>query len=278
MKKTLLFLTLVGTSVFGQTITHSKNTEDIVSGSVTCGVEKEGYTSSNTMSRTFNLSAFNISKDWTIKDVDFGFESVSGDLPFTVTVSKLTGTYPGGTLTTLGTQDFVVGVGHSGKISKFVFDTPIVVPAGSSIVVSYSGDGEEEYVQWYPASNGLGETSPSYITAPGCKIDTPSTFASIGYPKVHLIMSVTGEDTLGITETIGSNQISLSPNPVIDMVTIKLPTGDTLDNVQVYDLVGQKVATFKDVNHNLGGLKTGVYIVKVQTKNGATYTQKIVKK
>lgn len=281
MKKSLYFLAFSAAAVFAQaqTITQSNNTTVITPGSISCGNQAEGYTSFNQISRAFKMADFNLTKTWTIKEVAFAVESITGTLPFTVRVSKVsTGTYPTGAITELGSQDFEINETQAGKVVTYKFDNPITVEPGTTFVVSYEADGEEEYVSWYPGANDLGQKGQSYLKAPACGLATPGTFASVGYGSVHIVMTVTGEDALGLSETIGDSQFAVYPNPVVDMVSVKTPAGVEMNSAEVFDITGRKVAQFNEASTNLSNLKAGVYIIKVHTKDGQTLTQKLVKK
>lgn len=80
------------------------------------------------------------------------------------------------------------------------------------------------------------------------------------------------------TQDMIKTKINFYPNPVVD--NIYLNTEDTINSVEVYNIMGQKVAnqTINDTNGivNLSNLASGNYIVKVITDK-ATQNIKIVK-
>lgn len=71
---------------------------------------------------------------------------------------------------------------------------------------------------------------------------------------------------------------SLHPNPTTGLVTIK---GDHLLRAEVFNILGQKVASDENLNGQLtldiGNLPPGVYLVSVTNSEGKTYAEKIVK-
>lgn len=80
------------------------------------------------------------------------------------------------------------------------------------------------------------------------------------------------------TQNVTKTKINYYPNPVVD--NIYLNTEDAINSVEVYNIMGQKVAnqTINDTNGivNLSNLASGNYIVKVITDK-ATQNIKIVK-
>ncbi len=82
--------------------------------------------------------------------------------------------------------------------------------------------------------------------------------------------------TVGVKD-INAFDFAIYPNPVIDELTIT--TNETIESVQVLDLVGKTVISTSVVNGsvNVSSLKSGIYVVKVNSSNGAA-TSKFVKK
>lgn len=245
---------------------------------VSCG-EQPVHTSFNEFSRSFVLADFGVTNDFQVNKVGFGLSSLGGDLDFTVRISTTDDSYPFGNLTELGSQVIPFDIMMSDTFVETELTTPIVVPAGSEMVFSYEGDGEFEGVMFFPGSNNLGESGPSYIMAPGCGLNEPATFASIGFPDVNLVMTVTGEDAVMGTVELNSNSVSVYPNPATDVVNIKMNNGETAQSISVANLTGQNVMTSKAANSiNVSFLPAGVYVVKVVDSKGVTHMTKVVKK
>ncbi|WP_152285998.1 T9SS type A sorting domain-containing protein [Flavicella marina] len=76
---------------------------------------------------------------------------------------------------------------------------------------------------------------------------------------------------------IDAFDFGIYPNPVNDELTIS--TEETIESVQVLDLVGKTVISSSAVNGsvNVSGLKSGIYVVKVNASKGSA-TSKFVKK
>lgn len=69
---------------------------------------------------------------------------------------------------------------------------------------------------------------------------------------------------------------SVYPNPTSSIVKID-DTSFTLKNVEAYNIIGKKVFTSFKNEINLEELVNGVYVLKVQSKNGKIATKRIIK-
>lgn len=78
-------------------------------------------------------------------------------------------------------------------------------------------------------------------------------------------------------EDLTSSQLQISPNPVLDVLEIKIEN-ESISKIQLFGLEG-KVLPFNFSNNqiNLSNLKTGIYILKIKTSNNNTYTKRFVK-
>lgn len=91
--------------------------------------------------------------------------------------------------------------------------------------------------------------------------------------------SMTITNTLS-TPDVSETAFALYPNPTTGNLQIETP--QTISTVIVYNLVGQRVKTFKMQTNqksiDISSLQTGSYFVNVQSTTGNTYTKLIVKK
>ena len=83
---------------------------------------------------------------------------------------------------------------------------------------------------------------------------------------------------LGVDEHSLENKFSVYPNPVKDILNIKLTEGEEIEKILVYSTLGKLVKEYKITNNtiNIESLASGIYILKVITKD-AILTEKIVK-
>lgn len=73
-----------------------------------------------------------------------------------------------------------------------------------------------------------------------------------------------------------TNQLTLYPNPVSDVLTIQSDLDVT--NFEIYNVLGQQVISGKDATQiNVSNLKQGTYLIKVTTSKGIE-TKKFIKK
>jgi len=87
----------------------------------------------------------------------------------------------------------------------------------------------------------------------------------------------TPQDITAALSTSKHNSIEANvyPNPTSDILNIQ--TAESITNVTAYNIAGQKVLQANTQTINVSNLKTGVYVLKVETTKG-TATLKFVKK
>lgn len=91
-------------------------------------------------------------------------------------------------------------------------------------------------------------------------------------------------DNIKINETdlsigdVSTSQIDVYPNPVENDFTINLPQNEKIKSVEVYNVSGQKLLESTTAKTSVQLLSKGVYIVKIATENGKSYSKKIIKK
>jgi len=71
-------------------------------------------------------------------------------------------------------------------------------------------------------------------------------------------------------------KVSIYPNPTSANFSIAMK--NELKSVEIYSLEGQKVMTSTDKNTNVSNLSKGMYLVKIEDKNNAITTQKLIVK
>ena len=182
-----------------ETMTQCTNPSSCTEGSVACATEGEPqYTTENSYARCYAIT-----QDITINCVDFGVESCSSyagqDYDVTVTIYKDTdGACPPdlATLESLGSVVVTIPDGAVFEIFTADFNSigGVFVPAGTKIVVEVyapdrrSGTGEEG--TFFIGSNAAGQSAASYLYSASCLLDDYVTFASVGYPNVHIVQRI----------------------------------------------------------------------------------------
>jgi hypothetical protein len=88
---------------------------------------------------------------------------------------------------------------------------PVAVPAGRDIVVEiFLPDGIVAQNRYFPGSNGMGQSGPSFLASPNCGTPEPTDLALLGagFPNVHLIIDLvfsSGPPTLGTNYCTANN-------------------------------------------------------------------------
>ena len=76
--------------------------------------------------------------------------------------------------------------------------------------------------------------------------------------------------------TASSSQINVYPNPAVDYVTVA--SGNDIENIEIFNTVGQKVFNQNDLENNITintiGFESGIYFVRIKTAEGYQ-TQKL---
>ncbi len=278
MKKiTLLSLLLLSSISFAQ-VTLSQNTSNsVVAGSITCNAG--GIPRENTFYRYFNLTSLGYSQ-FEVTRIDFAVETfTAGTSPYFVDVQvyeNTGGTFPAGTLNLLGSQTVEILSTYVGTVVPITLTTPITVTSPQMVIglkihdaVSLSG------ASFFPGSNGLGQSAPTYIVTTACGITTPTDMANIGFPNVHLILTATGNPTLGV-EDFEKSTIIVFPNPVKDILSIQLTDNEILQSVEILNISGSRVTISNENTINVSQLQSGIYFVNVKTSDN-NFLQKFIK-
>ena len=274
----IIVLFIIQTSI-SQTLKYS-TTENIVDlNSVACEQQFD-VVSDNTFYRSYLLSDFGITGDYDITSIDYGIEIMSGapeeGYPVKVSIYETDNTFPTGNLTLLSEVTEMITNQHLQMHS-----TPITatIVAGTEFVVAVSvesdalTDGGNGQVSFQIGSNSDGEIRPAYLKAPGCSIPDPITFASMGWPNVHVVMNVKGTgDTAGLND-LQLVSFNYYPNPVKEKLMMNAE--ENISSVSIYNILGQEVKSIKPQELNaeldLSLLPSGTYLVKafVNEKTGS---------
>jgi hypothetical protein len=82
------------------------------------------------------------------------------------------------------------------------------------------------------------------------------------------------EDCMLSIQDINTPLIAVYPNPTTDIINVS----QTVNNVTVYDLSGKQVYKGQDSTISLKNLNNGMYILRLETQEGAIMTKKIIKR
>jgi hypothetical protein len=173
------------------TLSQNNATNLVAGNSAACG--NANGTSENSYYRVFDLPAMGVTGQFTAQSVTFGIETATAHNT-EVKLYRLNGTFTLANLTALYTQPAAVPAVADGSPQSMTVTlaSPVVVPAGSKLVVEIHSPNLQIGGDFYIGSNTAGETGASYIRAPVCSITEPQTMAQQGFPGVHIVLTVAG--------------------------------------------------------------------------------------
>ncbi|MEM9544394.1 MAG: T9SS type A sorting domain-containing protein [Bacteroidota bacterium] len=123
---------------------------------------------------------------------------------------------------------------------------------------------------------GLGNVNAQYVLITVVSTwDDATACAGLGEIKFSV------NNTVNVTETEIAQEWSISPNPAIDRITIQLPEVDEIQDLSVYNSVGQLVQRLVIPNGPqftipVNEMEEGIYFVSISTKN-EVFTKSFVK-
>jgi len=279
----LIFLGICGFGKAQITVSHSQIPFNVhFSSSASCNIDGNAYSMENRVSRSFFLNDYDIQNDFQVHKVSFAIQNVLNLPPdgFPVVVNLYTseGAYPTGILTLKATADVIVTQSETHTIDV---DMETLIPAGSEVVMEVHYNGQPLESALWVGANGFTDDAPSYVQSDQCGIFEPTEVTEVGgIDNSRYIMSIEGEDTvLGNVEVINSSKMVIYPNPVKESFSLKLDNSTKIVRSELFDLTGKRIKTFGDqtTDLNISHLLKGMYVLKIETANGKTFTKKIIK-
>lgn len=189
-------------------ITQSVDPNTLAAGSIAC--TNAGIASDNEFLRRFFLNAdHGIAIQYTVTSVDAGIESTvdiaGAGIPVTVTTYSIANgdAFTYANMASLDSTTETLGDAIDLQILNWVVGGAIIDPAAEDLVVGLSWPDVTptgDYQIW-PGSNAAGQTQPSYLASVGCAIADPTDIAAIGFPDMHLVFTVNGDEAAQPTAT-----------------------------------------------------------------------------
>ncbi|MEZ4802469.1 MAG: T9SS type A sorting domain-containing protein [Gelidibacter sp.] len=281
MKKNYaLFLFLMCFVWFAQSqVTLSQNTSNTITpGNTVACATSQGVPADNIYYRAFDLVALGYTQ-FDVNQVSFGINNASmiaaGFAVDVIIYSNSGGTFPAGTLTQVASVSVPIVAADANTIKTVPISASVVAPAQLVFGVSIPDEATPMHTTRFSlGSNAAGQSAPGYISSTACGLPI-STITSIGFPNVHIVMSVAGIP-LSVDE-FSISKVSISPNPTSDYVNIELHPSNSIKSVEIYSLTGQLVLKSKSESRiNISNLHSGVYMMKVITNNG-TASKKLIR-
>jgi photosystem II stability/assembly factor-like uncharacterized protein len=258
--------TLVSTNIAGNSSTERSN--GAISGSQNLSISADGqyitYESQadNLVSTPKNSSTRCIF--WAMLDVEKDGLTPSGKLTVS-TISPATNISASG-----ATVSGNVAAGSGATVSErgFVYGTsanPSVGGSGATKVTAGNGTGT-----FSATFTGLASNTSYHVRA------YASDGTELSYGKDVIFTTAI---TTGVIEKRTSGDFLISPNPTAGIVRISAPSGEMINRVEVFSVLGNQVLSidnFQENSLNLSGLPKGIYLVRINSQSGF-YNQKIVK-
>ena len=145
--------------------------------------------------------------------------------------------------------------------------------SGYVIEISYDGTTFEELVE--VASDETAYSFPANQLTGGVFYLRMYANSQTLCPSAYTYTFLT--DLLSNTEDLKSSHITISPNPVVDLLEIKIENESILD-IQLYGLGGMTIpCEFSNNKLNLTNLNAGIYFIKIKLNNGLLVTKKFIK-
>ena len=191
--------------VGGTSITQSTNASTVTTGaSVSCNGGAPGFFhTDNSYYRAFTLSAFNPPLDqlqFMVQAVTIGIETANASgvgttQPVTINIFNSSANPP--TLATLGpvlsTQTVNVSdQSNSTLLIPLVTQPVFTVGTGILVVEVFTTNGQAAGHSFFMGANALGQSGPSFIRAAPCGLTDIGNLTGIGFPNMHVVMTVHG--------------------------------------------------------------------------------------
>lgn len=196
----------VDASLAAQTITQSTSTTITAANSVSCnGGSPNFFHTDNSYYRGFTLSAFPALTlpQFLVQQVTVGIEQAtgaSGSQPVTLTIWKATANPIGGAANPPGNNSvstLAVSVPNQNltQFPMILSTQPVLLVASDILAVElFTPNGQVASNTFFIGSNAGGQSAPGYIKAAPCGVNSITDLAGIGFPNMHVVMSVLGNN------------------------------------------------------------------------------------
>lgn len=173
-------------------VTLSQSSSMAIMSATSVGCATAGSSRENSYYRVFRLADHQITSTFTARQISFGVQDAAGAQVVHVKLHTLVGALATDHLTTISTADVSITSAATGQVVSTSL-SPAAVPAGSTLVAEILvPDAQGAGTTFLLGANTAAETAPGYIRSPACGSATPASFASIGFPDAHIVLTVTG--------------------------------------------------------------------------------------
>jgi hypothetical protein len=196
----------VTSSISSGPVTLTQNTSSVAVASAGIGCNPGG---DNAFYRVYDLAALGYTSNLTLNTIKFSVQSSASDRLVTVSAYTLTGPITNANLTLLGSNT-VTATTSTSIIDYTVAMGGLTVPGGSTLVLSYAVASSTNNA-FIPGANAAGQSAPVFIKAVDCGIPEPTSFTTIGFPNVHVILDAELTQGGSLVQTAGLPSGSVFP-------------------------------------------------------------------
>jgi hypothetical protein len=190
-------------------ITQSTDPNNVVAATGVACTDGTAVSDNHFIRRFFLNADHGIVVQYNVTSVDFGIESITYVNGTSAPVEMRTYSIAHGAafqfanMTLLNSTTRNLPNGTALSIENFPVGGSILDPAATDLVVDMYWADVTTNSDWlgYPGANSAGESQPGYIASDGCGIPNPVTYASIGFPDCHLVVTVNGDEQVVPTST-----------------------------------------------------------------------------
>ncbi len=239
-------------------ITQSNDLATIVQfNSVSCNNGSPTFNhADNSYIRVFDLDGDHGLVSFRVIDIDWAVESAAsstgGGQPIVINVYQLANGLPP-TFANLGAPIGTTGTINFPDMALALVNTPVASPdidatTHDLVVEVFTPDGQATGETFFIGSNAGGQTAPSFIAAAACGIADPADIGAIGFPNMHLIMQVNGDDTplpvelVDFTAFVEQNEVTLNWQTATETdnsgFEVQVKQGDTFQALAFVDGYG----------------------------------------
>lgn len=194
--------------LIAQTITQS-TAMTVVAGSISCNAGSPGFLhTDNSYYRAFTLSAFPAltQPQFRVDTINFGVETANdaagAGQPLTINLWRSSANPPTlASLTAVSSDTYSIPDSASGTVfSANIASQPVFTVATDILVVEiFTPSGQAAGHSFFIGSNAAGQSGPSFIRAASCSVNDITNLGSIGFPNMHIAMSVSGNNQVPVT-------------------------------------------------------------------------------
>ena len=151
---------------------------------------------------------------------------------------------------------------------------------GGSFLPPVTIPGVRGLATWNAKQNTIASTTVGAVLGWANVFDTGNPATAADFPQ-DMPFNINGTVTLGVNENALEASISLSPNPVKNIISISVPTNTVVNSYEIFDVSGKVIKVMNSSSSsiseiNVSELSVGNYILKLNSDKGSA-SKKFIK-